>query len=58
MLGAWLVAMSAIDPAAIRLGYPLPAATAFVAASLIIAADGLFCAGLIARAHERRHHDA
>ncbi len=57
MLGVWLVAASAIDPAAIRLRYPLPAATAFAAASLIIAADGLFCAGLVARAHERRHHD-
>jgi regulator of protease activity HflC (stomatin/prohibitin superfamily) len=56
--GVLLVAASAIDPAAIRLGYPLPAATAFAAASLIIAAGGLFCAGLVARAHERRHHDA
>lgn len=51
MLGIWLAAVSAIDPAAIRLGYPLPAAVVFAAASLVIAADGLFCAGLIARAH-------
>jgi regulator of protease activity HflC (stomatin/prohibitin superfamily) len=58
MLGVWLVAASAIDPAAIRLGYPLPAAAVFAAASLIIAADGLFCAGMVARAHERRHPDA
>ena len=50
MLGAWLAAASAIDPAAIRLGYPLPAATVFAAASLVIAADALFCAGLVARA--------
>jgi regulator of protease activity HflC (stomatin/prohibitin superfamily) len=58
MLGVWLAAASAIDPAAIRLGYPLPSATAFAAASLIIVADGLFCAGLVARVHERRHQDA
>lgn len=50
VLGVWLAAASAIDPAAIRLGYPLPAAVAFAAASLLIAADGLFCAGLVARA--------
>jgi regulator of protease activity HflC (stomatin/prohibitin superfamily) len=53
VLGVWLAAASAIDPAAIRLGYPLPAGTAFAAASLILAADGLFCAGLVALAHER-----
>ena len=49
VLGAWLAAASAIDPVAIRLGYPLPAATVFAAASLVIAADGLLCAGLVAR---------
>ena len=49
VLGAWLAAASAIDPVAIRLGYPLPAASVFAAASLVIAADGLFCAGLVAR---------
>jgi hypothetical protein len=50
VLGVWLAAASAIDPAAIRLGYPLPAEIAFAAASLLIAADGFFCAGLVARA--------
>jgi len=50
VLGAWLAAASAIDPAAIRLGYPLPAATVFAAASLVIAADGLLCTGLVVRA--------
>jgi regulator of protease activity HflC (stomatin/prohibitin superfamily) len=53
VVGVWLAAVSAIDPAAVRLGYPLPAATVFAAASLVIAANGLFCAGLVALARER-----
>jgi regulator of protease activity HflC (stomatin/prohibitin superfamily) len=57
VLGVWLAAASAIDPAAIRLRYPLPAAVAFAAASLLIAADGLLCAGLTGLAHERARQE-
>ncbi len=53
VLGVILAAASAIDPAAIRLGYPLPVTVVFAAASLVIAADGLLCTGLVTRAHER-----
>jgi regulator of protease activity HflC (stomatin/prohibitin superfamily) len=48
VVGVWLAAASAIDPAAIRLGHPLPTAVVFAAAALLIAGDWLFCSALIA----------